>query len=967
MALTKRPTGKVASMSAPTRKSDGTLFVQTKWRYPAAVVNRKSNNYATFVKIRTLIEGKADGKAWKLVQDVTAAGLVTEMTRNLGAFVVGGKTYNRNDFYPYTNRKIDLYWTHVKLCNNKGEGPWQSTKRQFTKPRKPTITEIHQDAQSGNCTCTIDTNPGNDHAERRTTEYTVEIYNGITDRHYIDKYSSTSTSINITRDFTFRTQLDYNEYGRMTVRARAQGFAGDSDWVERNYYISWPPLPVITKVDAPSKSTDAKVTVYIKLKANDSGKTDEENNNFNTQHPVTGCKLEVLRNTEAATQDEATASDEWQPMNYQDNGKCEALTASVADLVPSRGLHTWVRIKSWNDIEDIFYRYSEPMEVVQLYQAPPTQSESEVVVLSVISGDDGKSAIATLGWNASGQDTMTGTEVSWSENANAWRSTAGPSTHDFTWSDGELVDGSTTYHDSAVLHIAGLTEGTLYHVRARRYEDRESGDRLYGDYYGTDMTAIPATSPSSVSLSAAGSVADGRPLEVTWSYDSESMQTAYQLITGPTVTRTDSEGNDTLWISDTGALVLASGTDSRGSYVIAADTLAEHATNGVIALAVMVSTGGAYVVSQAALVGIEQPPVAGIVMADVTQQPASVQLTSSVQTARAMLSVTAQGADGSLPDGSVAQVGGDAVWAASLVPEWTAISGGSGYEATVTMPDNLTLYDGAGYTVTVTLADTTTGLYSDPASADFEVEWEHQAPSPSDDITVTASDVTDADGIRTISATIGLVAPDGAEATDVYDVYRVLDDEVQLIADSRELDSDVVDLYAPFGNRTLSYRVACRTVDGDVDWDDYGYQLLPRDVTDGLMMRIDFGSQYIELDRGVSYSDRRKKSFVGRSHMGDMTQRGYWGDEIQRDGQSSAAAIMVYEQEQIALMDALAVHRGPCFVRMSTGVAFVADVQVDSANASVGSAGMQYSLAITKVALTDDYTAVPVETIEGGD
>jgi hypothetical protein len=268
------------------------------------------------------------------------------------------------------------------------------------------------------------------------------------------------------------------------------------------------------------------------------------------------------------------------------------------------------------------------------------------------------------------------------------------------------------------------------------------------------------------------------------------------------------------------------------------------------------------------------------------------------------------------------------------------------------------------------LTDTETGLSSETAESSFEVSWSHQAPKPSSLIAVTGHDVTDEDGIRSIYAEISLHEPDNAEEGDLYDVYRVLDDEVQLIAEGRALDSTVTDRYAPFGNRTLAYRVVSRTADGDVDWLDYRYELLPRKVTDGLMLRIDFGDTYVELDRGVSYSDRRTKTFAGRSHMGEMTQRGYWGDEIKRGGQSSAAVIMVYEQSLAERMDALAVWRGPCYVRLSTGVAYEANVQVSGPNISVGSAGMQYSLSMEKVALTQEYAAESVasqsDANEGG-
>lgn len=961
VAITGKPTGKVTSMSAPKRNTQSGLYhMQTTWKVPDAAKNEKSKTRATYIVIRTMLDCWVSGKFSRIQQDYNAGSLVTDVTRSLDWINVNGRVWRRADYWPLTKRKVEKFWTHVKLCNAKGEGPWQSTSAEFKLPRKPAIGQITQGRDSGDLTCTVTTDAGNDLYERYDTQYIVDMYNGISGSTTTTNSTSRSTSFSITRDASVRNLLTYDQYIRMRVRARARGMRGDSDWAERNYYVAWPPLPVVKYITVSSTEPSGKVTVRVDLKQNDPSHTAEWNSAYNTQHPVTGCRLEILRNSEADTPASAAASESWTPMDYSDDGSTYALSATVTDLASERGLHSWVRVKSWNDIEEIFYRYSNPVEVKQLFLAPPSQSESEIEIVNARSGGSGSSAILTLGWNASGLDTMTGTEVSWSDNPNAWRSTVEPDTHEFTWSDGELVNGSTTYHDSATIYVDGLTNGTLYNFRARRYQDRDSGDRLYGEYNQQVMTAIPTTSPSSVTLHAAGSVAVGRPLEITWSYDSDSMQTAYEVITGTVVNSTDSEGNVTHWISDDGLGIVAVGNDSRGSYVIPADTMASIADNGTVALAVRVSTGGEFVTSQATTVTIDVPPVAGVQVETVTEQPAAITVLSNVSTASAMVSVVAQGADGSTPDGSIAQVGGDVVWAGTVSPEWSSSNGG--YSTVLTLPDNMALYDGASYEVSVRLVDNSTGLTSEPTVGEFMVDWEHQAPTPSDEIEVTGSDVTDADGLRTISATISLQEPSGAAQDDLYDVYRVLDDDVQLIAEGRELDSEVVDNFAPFGNRTLAYRVACRTTDGDVDWTDYEYELLPRNVTDGLMMRIDFGGRYVELDRGVSYSDRRQKTFAGRSHMGDMTQRGYWGDEIKRSGQSTAAVVMVYERELAEAMDALAVYRGPCYVRFSTGVAYEADVQVSGPNVSVGSAGMQYSLAITKVALTQEYAAVPVET-----
>ena len=958
--ITVRPTAKVTSMTAPKRNvSTGLYHMSTTWKIPAAATDTRSNGRATYVIVRTMVDGWLSGKPFRLTQDVNKGSLATEDLRSLDWYRVGDKVWRRADFWPLTQRKVGKFWTHVQLCNAKGKGPWQSTSAEFKAPRKPTISAIGQDKDTGNLTCTVTTNEGNDLYERYDTRYVVDMYNGIDGTTNTTDTSSRSTSFSVTRDASARSQLNYDQYIRMRVRACARGLRGDSDWAERNYYVAWPPLPVIKGVDVSTTDPSGKVTVRVGLKQADPNRPADWNATYNTQHPVTGCRLEILRNTSAETPEQAAASESWSPMDYSDNGNCYALSATVSDLASERGLHSWVRVKSWNEIEEIFYRFSNPVEVDKLFQAPPSGSESDIAIVEAKSGGSGSSAILTIGWNASGSDTMTGTEVSWSDNPNAWRSTSGPETHEFSWSDGELVSGSTTYHDSATLYVDGLTGGTLYSFRARRYQDRDSGDRLYGEYNQSVMTAIPTTSPTSVTLHAPGSVASGRPLEITWSYDSDSMQTAYEVITGTVVDGTDTEGNVTHWISDEGLGIVAAGNDSRGSFVIPAESIGELASGGSVALAVRVSTGGEFVTSQATVVSIDTPPTCSLLVGDVTAQPASVTITSNVGTAYATLAVTSNGADGSLPDGTIGQVAGDVVWSGVVMPEWEESAGA--YEAAVALPGNLSLYDGATYAVSARLTDSSTGLSSDVAAGEFTVNWAHQAPAPAGTIEVAGSAVTDEDGLRSIYATIALHEPDGAGEGDVYDVYRVLDDEVQLIAEGRALESTVTDNYAPFGNRELAYRVACRTVDGDVDWADYPYELMPRSVTDGMMMRVDFGSRYVELDRGLSYSDKRAKTFEGRSHMGEMTQRGYWGDEVTRSGQSSAAAVMVYEQGVADALDALAVHRGPCFVRTSTGVAYEADVQVSGPNVSFGSAGMRYSLAMTKVALTSDYAAAPIE------
>lgn len=274
------------------------------------------------------------------------------------------------------------------------------------------------------------------------------------------------------------------------------------------------------------------------------------------------------------------------------------------------------------------------------------------------------------------------------------------------------------------------------------------------------------------------------------------------------------------------------------------------------------------------------------------------------------------------------------------------------YETTVTMPSNIDFRDNASYTLNAVVTAAESGLASNVAEAEFVVQWAHQAPSPDDGITVTPFDTTDSDGLRTIGATIQLSEPSDAASTDVADVWRVSSDGAHLIAEDRELTDAVVDNYAPFGDAELAYRVVMRTVDGDVDWADYGYDM------DLKHTRIDFGDSYVELPYNVQLSNSYSKTSEQRVHLGERLARGFWGSSHGRTFSISSDLIKSSSREQRELLHELGNYMGPVFVRTQDGCCMEAEVTPDM-SIVYNSPSVPVTIRGTEIELTSEHMAVP--------
>ena len=735
----------VKGLGAPTR-SNG-YKMTAKWSVPKDLTKTTNGKRAQGLEIDWILG--ITGKDPKNVT-TTANESRTESTINLNNFVAG-RTYTRASFYPNTKKKLTYVSVQVRPYNSKGKGKVVAKEtRHFTKPREPKIGAFSFNTSSGEVTTTITTNAGDDYQERYDTRYKVIVKNTRTDNTttYRDA-DSRSTSINITYDASDYSQLSYGQYIKITVKAWARGFAGDSDTVTKSYYVSYPAQATIGAPKVTGKTSSDKCTIVVKT-------------NNSEAHPVDGVRLEYLPNVSYTTKTSIPGDSAWTSTDIMDDAQCTALAMPVADLMPDAGLYTWVRVKSWHASETVLYRYSDYQRVKKLETPAPTAADDDIKILDTTAGADGQSISVVLGWNADGQDDSTGTELTWSEEADTWKSTKAPEEHTFTWSDGSRTQGGVTYHDSATIVIKDLEEATKYYIRARRYLE---GDTTTYSSYSNTATCITSETPEAVVASCARYVAVGSALQVYWTFSGYSLQTAWQIVTS----------NRT---------VIANGEGSMTSTQISAERLAKFATNNVITFTVQVSTGSGFVVSESHTVTIvEEPELVLTVPTTLTAQPFEFEATCN-RLCDLTIIVSSHGSVGQSPVGLLRQASGDTVYSTVLVPIWT--EGGNDFTTTVTLPSGLDFWDLGLYQLSVVATDRETELQSAEVLADFSVEWTHQAPDPADAVTITAIDTTDDEtGRHTQAVEITLTAPTNSVSTDVYDIYRLTGDGAYLIGCGR--------------------------------------------------------------------------------------------------------------------------------------------------------------------------------------
>ena len=395
------------------------------WVLLNALVSSSKNNRATSLEIQWFLGiAGTDPKFVKTDKNERH----TSHSINLDGVTASGRWYTRASFYPF-GPVLSYVTTKVIPKNGKGKGPAAAGTRYFGAPRKPSIGNLEFNTENGKVSVVITTDPGADHYERYDTKYWITVKNTRTNTVTTPVDSqSTSTEFPTDYDVADYQQLDPdNEYVAVTFGAYARGFAGNSETVGATYYVSYPKTPTILSVKSTSKDMTGKTTVQI-------------NTNNSTEHPVDRVRLEYLVNVPYRSAQEIPGDENWVSSNIIDDANCTALSIPVAAVIPNRGKHSWVRVKSYHASEDVLFRYSAPVEIEDLFTPAPTAADDNIFILNAVAGKNGQSAVVTLGWNADGHDDSTGTELTWSDEEDTWKSTESPNTYTFSWSDGKIYD-----------------------------------------------------------------------------------------------------------------------------------------------------------------------------------------------------------------------------------------------------------------------------------------------------------------------------------------------------------------------------------------------------------------------------------------------------------------------------------------------------------------------------------------------
>lgn len=886
--------------------------IKCEWSLPSAATKSGSKRKATGLRESVSVR---DGK-----QKLSATSRVVGTgAKSVSVNINDFGNYTRRSFYPLTQRHITSVKFSVVPVNRAGNGTRTVSKTYtFEKPRKPKIGKTTIDPQTGTISCTITTDAGTDSHERYDTEAVRTVVNTRTGKTTNTNITHTSTSKTDRFDATDYQQLSYDQYIAYKVKARARGVRGASEWATSTpYYVSFPRQTTITGIDISSISSSGKATIKIKT-------------NQTTTHPVDKVVLEVLADVTYAKASQIPAEAPWRATDSVDDGECTALAASVAELMPEAGHYTWVRVKSIRSVEGVLFRYSDPMRVRALEVPATTAADESIKIIDAISAADGEGAVVTLAWNADGTDDADGTELTWSESEDAWRSTDDPDSYEFEWSDGELVDTSVTpnvtYHDSATITIKGLDAGELYYVKARRYLD---GDRRTYSPYSNARSVIPSAEPVGVTLMSTPFVPQGSDVECEWTFGGGGVQRTWRLRTAA-------------------GEIIDSSDSTAGRYVIPAARAASLAVDGVLSMYVEVSTGGVFVASDTITVGFMQPPtLTATAAATLTVQPLTFSVTAS-EPCSIVAKLESDGVSGQQATGIVDTADNAVVWSEVFSGVWTDQT--DTYTQDFTLPVLTSLVDESSYRLTVSAVSDASGLQSAETVLPVAVNLAHKAPFPLGYATVTPQDYVDADGVHHMQAVIDLnatVGEDAAASTDVFDIYRLTADGAELIGSGYPLSGTFTDAYAPFGTETdLAYRIAIRTVDGAENFDDIEYDLY------GNYMRIDWQGGYIELPYNIALSDAYAKDVEIRTHGGGV-KAAYYNEGVTRTGRLSSVIVRADGPESNERMRQLANYVGAAFVRLPDGSAYEADVQVS--DLSTDGVLLNVSISTSRVDATEAY------------
>lgn len=744
-AITRKPTARVSSHAYPSR--DGNTF-KSSWKVPSDATkdsNRRATNTFISWDIFT-VNGKSKIKLTKVLgyygTGTTATSCNINNFKTTGASVKKYKnvTLTRNSFYPYTNLKVTSIVANAVLTNGCGWGPISAKETKMYAPAAPKVDAFAFDVETGTVSVKVTAAENKPNAERKRTKYTWKVQykkNGKStvvhknETNYFDGGEKT-----FYHDCTAYQALKNGEYYIITLTVWSMGLAGASAAVTRRFVVA-PPATVTLGNPQITTGSNGQVYAPITIAHKYTTKTVTKGNKKVQENdlcidPVSGVILEAAVNV-SASKESLIPADSWEEVGAVDDGECCGLTANTADLVPQENNYTWIRVKSWRFDKDTspLTRYSNVKSLSAL-RTVDTATDDECAILELAPTADGTGARVLIGYDkkdGSTRDDADGTELSWSEDPNAWLSTKQPDTFEVEWRDATSAasEGDPGYlyrnnwYYTQTVYVEGLDEGIEYNFRVRRYNEDSNGVKTYGNYdghiWGTKTSnpteaakCTPVVRPTAVILGHPASVAVGSSIRLTWTFDGGE-QTAYRVLLGG------------------GNKVVAESTGSTASCVLRHDAYKDFVSDGVLQARVQVCTsrrGDDFVSSQWETIAISERPTCEMSISTVTSQPLTATIYSSTGSLTASITVRSQGAGGCEECGVADQIAGDDVWGATVEPSWTQTTWGE----TSWYDDNVgTAEDAAedAYDALDIATETFTGLV-DALRVSVEVEEDETRP-----------------------------------------------------------------------------------------------------------------------------------------------------------------------------------------------------------------------------------------------
>lgn len=911
---------------------------------------------------------------------------------------------------------------YVYGVNSYGEGPRASSTYVFHTPRDlyyaeegKGFSEVSFDESTGIISRSVEMYTGKNAYHRSTAKLSMKrcVYTGSNASGWVLVDSRTlpqNYDPEIESSYSITTQFDDDNAGsysqtsfrnitrnqdiRYSWELLQQGYAGSqstSGW----FMLRWPPKPTIGKITLSDpnflKANPQDVRVNIPFTVTYST-TYKETASYgrSLEEPPISYKLQILKSSTSDTAAKAALEANWSDVSgATDNSLASGFTDIYANAVGQPGEHIWYRVVATRIGHT---EVSAPVEAKDIFKEAIGTQDLSVSIYSADPDEDGQGITLLVLWNepsSSVEATDKGVEISWSDYKDAWESNTPPETFEVDWTNQDLIPQGSTYTKAAKVSIRNLEEGTPYYMRARQFGDYGDG-RIYGGYAylsssGIKATVTPVSSIQNLTLNVASYKKMYESLYLSWGYDSGTAQTSWRIwyysnsknnwVEAAASTETDSKAYTTIEWSK--ILSIISENNSMG-----------------IRFKVEMSVGGPSATSEEKIVTYRKAPAVDFsilslneertesetsqgttsdddgdtVVYALKEQPIFFSYGCSYDQAKVLVSVISQGNSIAGPGGFEPQPNGEVLW--SNIYTIDSASSNTTYDPIhkiynvsgddVFIPI-IEMRDGCWYTVEITATDPLLSSNTTTITKILQPDWlsDVYPTPPSYDSTV----VVDAD---TKVATITPVAGTGANADDTAEIYRVTPDgPVLVLSKAAFLDDNgysvsYEDRYVPYSDiAELQYRIAARTVYGQVEWIDIPYALSP---SIGWLrgepfytMRFDWGNgRYLEVPYNLEFQDSYNKDFEAKTNL-DGTITGWWNSAIKKSKSLKTVAVKFSDPQQIELIRELAQYSGPVFVRTPDGDAFQADVQVSSLDNKYDGLTLSVSFKATALTLTDEF------------